>query len=230
MMEIPALPPPLPEETLARCRTLTRRLPPITLTGRFVRLEPLDAATHAPALFPVTNGEAISLGGRTVEPYDAEKLIWRYLAAGPFATLDEFTRYCERQQAADDGLAMCVIDLPTGAPIGVATFMSNAPEHLKIELGGIWYSPIAQGTPANTEATYLMLGHAFDLGYRRLEWKCNARNERSRRAALRMGFRFEGIQENHMILKGRSRNTAWFRILDREWPDVARHLQNRLYR
>jgi RimJ/RimL family protein N-acetyltransferase len=228
-MEIPALPPPLPEESLERSRTLTRRLPPVTLTGRFVRLEPLDAATHAAALYAVTNGEAITLGDRTAGPYDAEKLIWRYLAVGPFATLEEFTHFCRRLQAADDGLAICVIDLPSGAPIGVATFMSNAPEHLKIELGNIWYSPIAQGTPANTEATYLMLGHAFDLGYRRVEWKCNARNERSRRAALRMGFRFEGVQENHMIVKGRSRNTAWFRILDREWPQVARHLQQRLY-
>jgi RimJ/RimL family protein N-acetyltransferase len=228
-MTIPALPPPLPDDTLARRTALTRRLPPVSLTGQFVRLEPLDAAAHAPALFQVTNGAAISLGGRTVDPYDAEQLVWRYLAAGPFATLAEFTQYCERQQAADDGLAMCVFDLPSGAPIGVATFMSNAPEHLKIELGGIWYSPLAQGTKANTESTYLMLRHAFALGYRRVEWKCNARNERSRRAALRMGFRFEGIQEHHMILKGRSRDTAWFRILDREWPGVERRLQAQLY-
>ncbi len=106
--------------------------------------------------------------------------------------------------------------------------MSNDPAHLKIELGGIWYSPIAQGTGANTEATWLLLGHAFGLGYRRLEWKCDSLNTRSRRAALRMGFRFEGIQEQHRITKGRNRDTAWFRIVAEEWPAVDRRLRNLL--
>lgn len=102
------------------------------------------------------------------------------------------------------------------------------PEHLKIELGSIWYSPLVQRTAANTEATYLMLQHAFELGYRRVEWKCNAKNERSRRAALRMGFQFEGIQESHVIIKDRNRDTAWFRVLDREWPDVKERLEGML--
>jgi RimJ/RimL family protein N-acetyltransferase len=118
-----------------------------------------------------------------------------------------------------------VIDLPTDRPIGVANYLNNMPEHLRVELGSIWYSPIAQRTAANTEATRLMLGHAYALGYRRVEWKCDARNERSRRAALRMGFQFEGIQQQHMIVKGQSRDTAWFRILDHEWPGVQAHLQ-----
>ncbi|HLV37504.1 MAG TPA: GNAT family protein, partial [Spirillospora sp.] len=99
------------------------------------------------------------------------------------------------------------------------------PQHLKVELGNIWYSPIAQRTGANTEAIYLMLEHAFGLGYRRIEWKCDALNERSRRAALHLGFQFEGIQEYHYIVKGRSRDTAWFRMLDREWPDVRQRLE-----
>jgi RimJ/RimL family protein N-acetyltransferase len=104
------------------------------------------------------------------------------------------------------------------------------PEHLKVELGSIWYSPLAQRTGANTEATYLMLRHAFGLGYRRVEWKCDALNERSRRAALRMGFAFEGVQEYHYIVKGRNRDTAWFRILDREWPTVKILLERLLDR
>jgi RimJ/RimL family protein N-acetyltransferase len=107
--------------------------------------------------------------------------------------------------------------------------MTNFPQHLKVELGSIWYSPVAQRTSANTEATYLMLKHAFAIGYRRLEWKCNALNERSRKAALRMGFRFEGIQESHYIIKGRNRDTAWYRILDSEWPEVETHLESLLY-
>jgi RimJ/RimL family protein N-acetyltransferase len=105
---------------------------------------------------------------------------------------------------------------------------ANFPEHLKIELGGIWYSPVAQGTGANTEAAYLMLGHAFGLGYRRVEWKCDALNERSRRAAERLGFTFEGIQDAHYIVKGRNRDTAWFRMLDGEWPRVRQRLRELL--
>jgi RimJ/RimL family protein N-acetyltransferase len=109
-----------------------------------------------------------------------------------------------------------VRDRRTGTPVGVACFMANRPDDLKIELGGIWYGPIAQGTGASREATRLMCAHAFGLGYRRVEWKCDARNERSRRAALSYGFTFEGIQEAHMIIKGRSRDRAWFRMLERD--------------
>jgi RimJ/RimL family protein N-acetyltransferase len=96
--------------------------------------------------------------------------------------------------------------------------MNNSPADLKIELGGIWYSPAVQRTPANTEATYLMLQHAFELGYRRVEWKCHSDNERSRQAALRMGFKFEGIQESHMIVKGRIAIRPGFAI-ETEWPE-----------
>jgi RimJ/RimL family protein N-acetyltransferase len=103
--------------------------------------------------------------------------------------------------------------------------MSNFPEHLKIELGNIWYTPLVQGTGANHEATYLMLRHAFGLGYRRVEWKCDALNARSRHTAERMGFTFEGIQQAHFIVKDRNRDTAWFRILDHEWPAVEARLR-----
>jgi RimJ/RimL family protein N-acetyltransferase len=182
----------------------------------------------ARALFEVSNGSPIKLGSRSVEAYDTDVLIWRYLFAGPFDNLDGFAASLQAQVDALNGLCLCVIDLASGQPVGVTNFMNNSPEHLKIELGGIWYSPIAQRTMANTEATYLMLGHAFELGYRRLEWKCHSYNERSRRAALRMGFQFEGIQESHMIIKGRNRDTAWFRILDTEWPTVKEHLEGLL--
>ena len=103
--------------------------------------------------------------------------------------------------------------------------MNNSPADLKVELGGIWYSPLVQRTAANTEATYLLLEHAFALGYRRVEWKCDTLNERSRRAALRMGFTFEGVQEYHYIVKGRNRDTAWFSILDHEWPALRANFE-----
>lgn len=228
-MNFPDLSPPLEPATLALAQQLPRKPAPVTLNGRFVRLEPLDLARDAAALFRVSNGDAVTLGDRSAGPYDAEKLVWRYLFAGPFPSLAGFVTYCEQQRDAPDGLCLSVFDAATGTPIGMANFMSNTPMHLKIELGGIWYSPIAQGTKANTEATYLMLAHAFGLGYRRVEWKCNALNLRSRRAALRLGFQFEGIQESHMIVKGRSRDTAWYRILAHEWPEVARQLRHQLY-
>lgn len=227
--DFPELSPLLEPATLALAHQLPRKPAPVKLNGRFVRLEPLDLARDAAALFRVSNGDAISLGERRIDSYDADKLVWRYLFAGPFPSLADFVSYCEQQRDAPDGLCLCVFEVATGAPIGMVNFMSNAPGHLKIELGGIWYSPIAQGTKANTEATYLMLGHAFGLGYRRVEWKCNALNLRSRRAALRLGFQFEGIQENHMIVKGRSRDTAWYRILAHEWPGVEHHLYQQLY-
>jgi RimJ/RimL family protein N-acetyltransferase len=223
------LPPPLADAVLARAKSLPLKPAPITLTGEYVRLAPLVIERDLQLLFAASNGRAITLGERSVADYDAEKLIWRYLFAGPFASIGDFETYVQSQVDAPNALCLTVFEVATDRPVGMTNFMSNSPENLKIELGGIWYSPLVQRSPANTEATYLMLDHAFGLGYRRVEWKCNALNERSRRAALRMGFQFEGIQESHMIVKGRNRDTAWFRILAHEWPGVAAQLRTRLY-
>lgn len=225
---IPPLPAPMGAQQLALRRQLPLKPAPITLEGAYVRLRPLDLAHDVEPLYAVSNGAPIAVGARRLAAYDAEALIWRYLFAGPFANLNQFAHYCQQQVEAVNGLCLCAVDGQSGHPIGMANFMSNSPEHLKIELGGIWYSPLAQQGKANTEATYLMLDHAFGLGYQRVEWKCNARNERSRRAALRMGFRFEGVQERHMIVKDRVRDTAWYRVLVDEWPHVKRHLRRLL--
>ncbi len=229
MLQIPLPPPLLPAEVLALREALPRKPAPVTLTGRWVQLRPLVVEQDAPALFQMSNGQPISLGARSVEAYEAEAIIWRYLFDGPFDTVEALAARLQTQVDSPTGLCMCVVDLPSGRQVGVTNFMNNSPADLKIELGGIWYSPVVQRTAANTESTYLMLKHCFELGYRRVEWKCHSHNERSRQAALRMGFKFEGIQENHMIVKGRSRDTAWFRILDREWPEVQAHLEHLLY-
>lgn len=218
----------LSDEALARRSRLPVSPDPVVLEGRFVRLEPLDVDRDTDALFAVSNGEAIHLDSRSVDAYDSDELIWRYLGFGPFDNADDFRAYLQVLAGTQDSLPMTVFDRDSGHQVGIATFMSNVPGALKIELGNIWYSPVVQGTPANTEATYLMLRHAFDLGYRRLEWKCNALNQRSRRAAERMGFRFEGVQEAHLIVKDRNRDTAWFRILDHEWPTVRASLESTL--
>ena len=224
---------PLGEHLSDQQLALRARLPlkpaPVSLHGRFVRLEPLDAARDLETLYAISTGEDITLPGLEYPGFDAELLIWRYLFAGPFATPDAFADYVRRQLDAPNGLPFTVIEQESGQPVGMINAMSNSPADLKIELGGIWYTPPVQRTPVNTEATYLLLRHYFEMGYRRLEWKCNALNERSRRAALRMGFQFEGIQQAHMIVKERNRDTAWFRILDSEWPDVQRTFQRLLY-
>jgi RimJ/RimL family protein N-acetyltransferase len=221
-------PAPLPEYILERRKNLPAKMTPVTLEGQYVRLVPLDLEAHTDILYQLSNGTPITLGERSIPTYDAEAVIWRWMNGGPFANADEMRTYLRGSVDAPNGLAMCTIDLELNSPVGVATYMNNYPEHLKVELGSIWYSPIAQRTMANLEATYLMLKHAFDLGYRRLEWKCNALNERSRKAALKMGFQFEGIQEAHFIVKGRNRDTAWFRILDHEWAAVKIQLERML--
>lgn len=221
---------PLAADVLARRQRLPIKFAPVELAGSVIRLQPLDVGRDAEPLFVRSNGRPATLGKRTVGSYDADALVWRYLFSGPFAAVDEMAIYLRSQVEAANGLCLCVFDQATNSQIGVANFMNNAPEHLKVELGGIWYSPVAQRAGANTEATYLMLRHAFGLGYRRLEWKCDSLNARSRHAAERMGFTFEGIQEAHFIIKGRNRDTAWFRILDHEWPAVKEHLEGLLVR
>lgn len=216
---------PLPADVLQRRTALPLKPVAVTLTGQRFTLRPLDLEQDVPVLFPISNGEAASIGDRTVGPYDADALVWRFMSGGPFATEAALADWLRAQIESPSVLCFAVVEQATGQPIGAATYMSNAPEHLKIELGSIWYSPLAQRTGANTEATYLMLRHAFELGYRRVEWKCDALNERSRRAALRMGFKFEGIQEAHFVIKGRNRDTAWFRLLDGEWPAARLHVE-----
>lgn len=220
---------PLSDHQLTLRTSLPLKPAPVTLQGRYVRLEPLDADRDLATLYSISTGEAITLPGLEYPAFDAELLIWRYLFAGPFATRGDFGEYVRRQVDAANGRLFTVFEQETSLPVGMINAMSNSPADLKIELGGIWYAPPVQRTPVNTETTFLLLRHYFDLGYRRLEWKCNALNERSRRAALRMGFQFEGIQESHMIVKDRSRDTAWFRILDREWPAVQSNFERLLY-
>lgn len=218
----------LPKPVLAKCVTLPDKPAPIKLVGQYVYLEPLVLDRDVPPLFDFSNGSPITLNGRSIDTYDSNDLIWRYMFDGPFKNAADLANSLISYVDAKNGLCLCAFDYISQHPVGVANFMNNSPAHLKIELGGIWYSPIVQRTQTNTEATYLMLKHAFNLGYRRVEWKCDALNERSRRAAVRMGFKFEGIQESHMIVKGFNRNTSWFRMLEADWPEAEQKLKRLL--
>jgi RimJ/RimL family protein N-acetyltransferase len=213
----------LPDSVLSR-RCLPRKPAAVTLTGSLVDLRPLDLEADVDALHAVSSGAPCRLGSRHVDAYDPDARVWRYMSGGPFTDWLGLRNWLAPQVAAPDGLPLVVrID---GSPVGVACYIANHPEHLKIELGSIWYGPIAQGSGASAEATYLMLEHAFGLGYRRVEWKCDAANTPSRRAALAYGFRFEGIQDAHYIIKDRNRDTAWFRMLDVEWEELGPKLRD----
>ncbi len=210
----------LPDEVLARREALPKKPAPVVLTGDRVVLRALDLDLDVEPLHAVTSGAPFTLGDRHVPAYDPEPVVWRWMKGTTNRTAPELRDYLAPQVTAVDMLLFVVCDRATSTPVGVVGFMANQPADLKIELGHIWYGPIAQGTGASREATHLLLRHAFELGYRRVEWKCDALNERSRRAALSYGFRYEGTQDAHMIVKGRSRDTAWFRMLDSEWLAV----------
>jgi RimJ/RimL family protein N-acetyltransferase len=145
--------------------------------------------------------------------------LWLYLFEGPFPDRAAFDAHLRRMAASEDPLFFAILDRASGPAVGYAAYMRIEPVHRVIEVGSILYTPQLQQTALATEAMYLMARHVFeDLRYRRYEWKCNALNAPSRRAALRFGFTFEGIFRQHMIVKGRNRDTAWFSMLDSEWP------------
>ena len=177
----------------------------VTLSGRTVTLAPLTLE-HAEPLFKVSHGPE-------------RDQVWTYLFNGPFRDLSEFSADVEAKSKAADPLYFAVIDNRDGRPLGYQSLMRIDPANRVIEVGGIMYAPPLQGTIGSTEAQYLFAAYVFDeLGYRRYEWKCNDRNAPSRRAAARLGFTFEGVFRQHMIIKSRSRDTAWFSMLDHEWP------------
>ena len=164
---------------------------------------------------------------RPVSVDDAEALwavsrdpsTWTYLPDGPYSTADEMRQMLAAASASEDPLFFTLAT--PGGPAGMASYLRITPEHGVIEIGHIWFGSTLARTTAATEAIYLMARHAFDeLGYRRLEWKCNALNEASRRAADRFGFTFEGVFRNHMVVKGRNRDTAWYAIVEEDWPGV----------
>ena len=149
--------------------------------------------------------------------------LWRYLFNGPYTDEAEFRAWLEGREKSEDPLFFTILDRKADTPAGYCSLMRIEPAHRVIEVGNILYLPSLQRTAAATEAMYLLARYVFeDLGYRRYEWKCDSNNSPSRRAALRLGFTFEGIFRQHMIVKGKNRDTAWFSMLDTEWEDRKR--------
>lgn len=203
----------------------------VVLEGRYACLVPLDAALHGDALYDATHGPA-------------NEHVLAYLSDWPFPTRADFDAALAKKATATDAVFFAILGAAMGLPVeqdvspaqhfpaeqdvspapralGYASYMRIDPPNRVIEVGNVLFSPALQATTMATEAMYLMARHAFeDLGYRRYEWKCNALNEPSKRAAVRLGFTCEGVFRQHMIIKGRNRDTAWYSMLDTEWPAV----------
>ena len=177
----------------------------ISLDGKLVQLVPMKAEEHAEALF-----EANQL--------DTEGTNWAYLPYGPFADLKSYHSWVRENQGLEDPVYLANEEKLSGRPLGIASYLRIHSAEGSIEVGHIHFSPLLHRSTSATESMFLMMQWAFEAGYRRYEWKCNALNQASRRAAQRLGFSFEGISWQMMIVKGRNRDTAWFAAIDREWP------------
>lgn len=178
-----------------------------SLGGRFCAVERLDAERHGPALF-CANEE------------DREGRMWTYLPHGPFPDYAAYHTWLTQAQKSADPWFYAIVDTVSQKAVGLASYLRIAPEAGSLEIGALVFSPLLQRTPAATEAMVLMMAHAFALGYRRYEWKCDALNAASRRAALRLGFCYEGTFRKAAVIKGRNRDTAWYSVTDDEWPTL----------
>jgi RimJ/RimL family protein N-acetyltransferase len=194
--------------------TWTRRPTPglVPLAGRLVRLEPLDLAVHGDGLFAAVGG-------------DANAGLWEWMPVGPFAAREDLLCFLAAQHAQEGWRTMVIRLHATGNVLGMCTFMRIREAHGSAEIGCVAFGSKLKRTPEATEALYLMAAHAFDLGYRRYEWKCDSANLASKRAAERFGFAFEGVFRNDMVTKGRSRDTAWYAMTDADWPGIASALE-----
>lgn len=185
----------------------------VVLEGMHVRLEPLSAADHGADLLAALAG--------------ADKAaLWTWMAGGPFEGSADFLPWLSQLAQRPDWVSYALVDPRRGVALGLASYLRIEPAQGALEIGHLCFGPALQRSTASTEALYLMLRHAFDgLGYRRCEWKCDHLNAPSRRAAERLGFRFEGIHRQAMVVKGRNRDTAWYSIIDGEWPALRRELE-----
>ena len=186
--------------------------------GKFITLSPVNPQTDVTELYDCSHGSV------------SKEQIWTYMSYGPFDSKDSMQIWLEEGAKSEDPLFFTVHHLESNQRVGMVSFLNIVSDMRRLELGHIWYSPDSQRSNVNTEAIYLMLCEAFDrLRYRRVEWKCDTLNERSRSAALRLGFKFEGVFRQHMIIKGRNRDTAWYSMMDSEWAAIKKNMEMWLY-
>ena len=185
------------------------RPPRTAMAGRYCRVEPIDPASHAEALY---QANALEPSARN----------FTYLTVGPFDSFDAYRQWMTSAVKSEDPLFHAIVDTATGKAAGIASYMRIEPANGVIEVGHLNYSPLLKRKPAATEAMYLMMKRVFTLGYRRYEWKCDSHNAASRAAAQRLGFSYEGVFRQSSVYKGRNRDTAWYAMIDSEWPELER--------
>jgi RimJ/RimL family protein N-acetyltransferase len=181
------------------------------LEGTYCRLEQLCADRHGAELF---------------EAFAGHDSLWTYMPHGPFISVDSYRDWIASREIESDPFFYAIVDRGTQRAVGVASYLRIDPVSRSIEVGWITYSPALQRSRTATEAMYLMMRNAFALGYRRYEWKCNALNEASRKAALRLGMTYEGTFRQATVVKGRNRDSSWFSILDSEWPEMKKNFED----
>lgn len=180
------------------------------IEGRWTILRPVDPKADGATMFAISH-----------RAKDEAETLWRYMPYGPFADQAAFQTWLDGAAVSKDPLFYAIVDRASGKPIGMASYLNIHPNNGSIEIGHIWFGSAVQRSRVTTESLYLMMRHAMDdLKYRRLEWKCNALNAPSRAAARRLGFRYEGIFYKHLVVKGHNRDTAWYSIVDDEWPPI----------
>lgn len=180
-----------------------------TLEGQYIRLEKLDPARHSDELW------------LAFQRPDSDPALWDYLPYGPFTEREAFDAWLQNNAVSRDPHFYTVIDLKTGQAQGTISLMCIVPDHGRIEIGHVTFGAPMQRSPKSTEAVYLLAKEAFALGNRRLEWKCNNDNARSKRTAVRLGYTYEGVFRQHMVVKGKNRDTTWYSIISTEWPPIA---------
>jgi RimJ/RimL family protein N-acetyltransferase len=191
--------------------------PPLgELRGQYCHLVPLNPIAHAHLLYDAFQGPA-------------NARLWTYLPYGPFENFNAYRSWLESMASVRDPQVYTILRASDGVPLGTAAYLRIDPPNGSIEVGHLAYAPALQRTPASTEAMYLLMKRAFELGYRRYEWKCHSMNLPSRAAALRLGFQYEGTFRQAVVVKGRSRDTAWFSIVDSEWPGLRRRFEHWLH-
>ncbi len=190
----------------------------IKFSGRFVQLAPMNVAADVAELFAISHAD------------NKARELFTYLQRGPYQDAAEMQAALSAWCATLDVVAFVVRSADASTVLGTLSLMNTRPEHGVVEIGNVWYSPAAQRTKTNTESVYLLLRYCFDeLAYRRAEWKCDTRNRPSGKTALRLGFTFEGVFRKHMLIRNRNRDSAWFSMLDDEWPSRCQAIEHWLY-
>ncbi|EQC28799.1 hypothetical protein SDRG_13480 [Saprolegnia diclina VS20] len=221
----------LQAELLEEAAMCPEKPPSFELDGSLVKLRPLhggsteDVKVMALRLYDISCGKALG-GFYGTEDYDVDALIWRYMVNGPFPTYEAFHE--GRIVELPNQRHFVVLHASTDEPIGMVCLIEHLAKDLRVEIGATWYCPAVQGSGANRESVYLLLRALFDMGYRRVEWRCDSFNVRSRKAAHSLGFTFEGVLRKHRIVKGLNYDTVVFAALDSEWPGIKEMLEGKI--